>query len=668
MAVALDVRRWDSARRPKTSRSTIVIGVAGSSGRCPTSYHFSFGKSASQIIHCQSNQMESIASPPVSVAERASWLLDLSTKNREKQQSLAPPKRVANTFTSIREKVQLFEQMTQPHSSGEEPSSSQGLSEHPLLSESFSSASSTNTRTTSTSSSEEPVTPPPPPASVTPFIPRSSPILRNFKHAEDETKESTVPPSIVEEPVATVTAPSDRTNQPIEENDRVVAIVKLADSSKNPPNIVPQDRCHSPSSWDESDNFSDPWMVPSNDSVVPKETNIPSWHPNALLNIPSQSSNGTRSYVFADTDDDEDDDDIQTVRDERDVGWTTAYESRESLLLQPPFIARYEKNGHDIASLLQPDSVVDTPKEVKYTVTTGTPIDDEKDIVGRIKSQRSLIPALGRREMSLSAMRNKKQMMESSTENRDPSTDVTESWFAETFDNDEASAASALFPSSPLDLQFDASADTLNTVPSIEATTPPRSISPPMVRRFPMGSVSIPYVPSRLVTHDITSTNAYTTAFMGNVFAEEMVTCASGNTYGCDVPSIAKPSIVRPKSAFVLHPKPMTMADSGVSTSTTTHRPSIPSLDVSELETPVGSKPKSDRISSTIAQLYQQSKGGIRFQRKSLVQTRQEQLATKLAKDRVKNHTTKGLWQKDSNGNFKKHFVLVEDWKTKSVK
>jgi len=307
---------------------------------------------------------------------------------------------------------------------------------------------------------------------------------------------------------------------------------------------------------------------------------------------------------------------------------------------------------------------------VKHTASTGTPIDDEKDIVGRIKSQRSLIPGLGRREISLSALQNKTHMMEStSEENRDPSTDVTGSWFAETFDNDDASAASALFPSSPLDLQYDASADTLYiSVPLIEATTPPRSISPPMVRRFPMGSVSIPYVPSRLVTHDITSTNAYTTAFMGNVFAEEMVTCASGNTYGCDVPSIAKPSIVRPKSAFVLHPKPMTVADSGVSTSTTTHRPSIPSLDVSELETPVGSKPKSDRISSTIAQLYQQSKGGIRDQRKSLVQTRQEQLATKLAKDRVKNHTTKGLWQKDSNGNFKKHFVLVEDWKTKSVK
>ena len=73
--------------------------------------------------------------------------------------------------------------------------------------------------------------------------------------------------------------------------------------------------------------------------------------------------------------------------------------------------------------------------------------------------------------------------------------------------------------------------------------------------------------------------------------------------------------------------------------------------------------PKSDRISTTIAQLCQTNKNS-KFQKKSLVQTRKDQLASNLDKNRssAKNRVSKGLWQKDSNGNFKRHFILVDDY------
>jgi hypothetical protein len=632
--------------------------------------------------------MESMASRPVSVAERASWLLDLSTKNREKQQSLAPPKRTISTLTSIRDKLQMFEQMAHP---SEPASSSQDtrLSEHPVLSESFSSSSSSNTRTTSTSSTvEEPVTPPPPPTathetlepSKPEFIPKpliraETPILRDFQM--DKAKRNTPTASVHNDQVGSnISVPSPLPpylqNEDNYDGAPVVAIVQLASNAKNPPNGTPRDDgCPSP--WDESDNFSDPWMTePSKGTVTPTATHVgipPSWHPNALLrNNTSQSSIGRRSHVFVDTDTEEDDDDIHTVVGDLDVGWTNNA-SRDSLshLLQPPFIARYaEHDFYDIAS----SGTVTT--QGNNAVAKQTTSNDKKDVVSRIKSQTTRIPTLDRREMPTS-VRSKKSMNAPSMENRDPAknTDVTGTWFAHTFDNDDdGSAASALFPPSLLDLQYDASTNAPSQMLSSSSqATLPRSLSPPLIRRFPMGSVSIPVAPSRLMTHDITSTNAYTTAFLGNVFAEEMAAAASDDSRRNDG-VVPQPSIVRPKSAFVLHPKPMTAAEASVFTSaSTTRRPCIPSLDASDKSyQPLALKPKSDRITSTIAQLCQGSGNGNRFQRKSLVQTRQEQLATKLAKDRVKNHTTRGLWQKDANGNFKKQFVLVEDWKTKAVK
>jgi hypothetical protein len=51
------------------------------------------------------------SSSQVSVAERASWLLDLATKNREKQQRLRVSP-ATTTMSSIQDKVQLFEQLT----------------------------------------------------------------------------------------------------------------------------------------------------------------------------------------------------------------------------------------------------------------------------------------------------------------------------------------------------------------------------------------------------------------------------------------------------------------------------------------------------------------------------------------------------------------------------
>jgi hypothetical protein len=642
-------------------------------------------------VSIQNTFMDSMASRPVSVAERASWLLDLSTKNREKQQNLAPPKRTISTFASIRDKVQLFEQMTHPElssSSQETP-----LSQHPVLSESFSSSSSSNTRTTSTSSSaEEPVIPPPPPtmqrevleslkkvSSPKPLIRAEAPALRDFKMAEAKESEPTIVVSndrLASNVAASSPIPPDREKDDNYEDDHIIAILQLANSAKSSPKVTPRDDV-CPSPWDESDNFSDPWMMEtSKDSVIPT-TNVnipPSWHPNALLRSNmSQSSHGTRSHVFADTDTEEDDDDIHTVVGDLDVGWTNAaytQPSRESLshLLQPPFMARYAE--HDVlSSALKGDSIgVNVPKQA---VTKHATSEHEKDTVRRIKSQSTRIPTLDRREL-VSSVRSKKSVNTPSMENRDPAknTDVTGSWFVHTFDNDDVAAASVLFPPSPLDLQYDASTNASSQLPSSSSSaTLPRSFSPPVIRRFPMGSVSVPITPSRLMTHDITSTNAYTTAFLGNVFAEEMVAAESSNSQRNNT-SIPQPSIVRPKSAFVLHPKPLSTSESLVfRPDAAMRRPCIPSLDASDnSHQPFAMKPKSDRIATTIAQLCQGGGSTNRFQRKSLVQTRQEQLATKLAKDRVKNHTTRGLWQKDANGNFKKQFVLLEDWNTKAVK
>jgi hypothetical protein len=114
------------------------------------------------------------SSSQVSVAERASWLLDLATKNREKQQRLKVSP-ATTTMSSVQDKMQLFEQLTmQPLSQqrSEPPVSLPSSSLSPqqkqvvetpeeVLSGSVSSSPTNTTTTTSSSLGEQsPPTPP----------------------------------------------------------------------------------------------------------------------------------------------------------------------------------------------------------------------------------------------------------------------------------------------------------------------------------------------------------------------------------------------------------------------------------------------------------------------------------------------------------------------------
>lgn len=90
-------------------------------------------------------------------------------------------------------------------------------------------------------------------------------------------------------------------------------------------------------------------------------------------------------------------------------------------------------------------------------------------------------------------------------------------------------------------------------------------------------------------------------------------------------------------------------------------RPSTPyisSRTASAFTLPTAAPNASSGISAVV---LDQFGGPVNSSKKSMVQLRQGQLAAKQAKDRVKNRSTKGLWQKDSHGVFKKQFIVVED-------
>ena len=381
--------------------------------------------------------------------------------------------------------------------------------------------------------------------------------------------------------------------------------------------------------------------------------------------------------------------------------------------IQPPPITRYttsDINGttNDISVVLKmnwigvPDKVPEDKAQINIEEEEDTKTIDKKGLIGRIKSKTTKIPMLEmRKKRTTSLLCSSKQnhpllcdediAIRSRTASLDSNNDTTGLWFSKTFDSVNVNDHDvAYFPSSPLDsTPFNPSIH-LTDNPSMAASDTARKEKNDDQRSVhaKLGS-SHDGISSALTdakhqeATDACSFPAVASAILGNVFAEEIaaeVAAVSTLSRSTMIPTLHAVSRAPQTSSSVSNhgtSKSAFTSQTTRSTGMTTSTSKPPSVD-DESNDPTPLKgiqrsipkstgtsiypPKSDRISSTIAQLRQTSKNA-KFQKTSLIQSRKDQLARNLERNRSSStsRVSKGSWQKDSTGNFKRHFILVDD-------
>jgi hypothetical protein len=539
-------------------------------------------------------------------------------------------------------------------------------------------------------------------------------------------------------------------------------IVKIIKVVKRSPSPLQRPLLSLP--WDESDDFSDPWM--SNTSILDlnhlgntdtaKKTSslqqqlhrLPTTilNPSSLRNHRSQfttihpTAPQSRGVVFVDDNisDNEDEDDIQTVDNSTifnfnhdsvaaitatkhplstslsfDSTFSKMFTAAPASLIQPPPISRYSNSSNgasnDISAILKmnwadvSDEVADAPLNVHNEDNIGRV--DRKGLIDRIKSKSTKIPKFEMRKRTASLLCSSKQnhpllseedgVVRSRTTSLDSNNDTTGLWFVKTFDNHDDDMVNILpstyFPPSPLDIpsfnhavRLNDDTTMANKVERAEVNIDQKSI-PQESGSNPYGIISTLNDPNQNVNrhnsdlHRNCSFPAATSAILGNVFAEEIAADAAALHRG--IPTLHAATAVSQKSgkvdsrtflksAFTYRSCSTATSTTSTSTGSSMNGSSNNSILSNEGPSSISKsststyhpQPKTDRISSTIAQLCQTNKNA-KFQKKSLVQTRKDQLALNLDRNRssTRNRISKGSWQKDSNGSFKRHFILVDD-------
>ena len=539
-----------------------------------------------------------------------------------------------------------------------------------------------------------------------------------------------------------------------DEDGHILKIIKVVNRSPLPL----QQRPLLSLPWDESDDFSDPWMSGTSvldlhihDSTDGAPTLPQPLHrlPTTILNPtslrnhrsqfttnPTKNTHHSRAVVFVDDNsiegnDDEEEDDIQTVDNSTIFNFnhdasavpsnvqspfTTAlsFESTFSKIfpaapispILPPPISRYstrDNGGTNDISVVLKMNWVNAPDKVDAALSNTEKADDagnvdkKEGLLRRIKSNKTKNSMMELRKRTTSLLCSSKQnhplmpdkdvVLRSRTTTDDSNNDTTGLWFMKTFDNHDDDMANALpssyFPPSPLDItsfhRTTLSNDSLSMadkIESLEIPLPSKSSSNKYGRRstFPAQIQDSNHHESdhmRICSFPIAAS-----AILGNVFAEEIA--ADAAAVSLVNPTLYNATTASPKSDNTGSSSSLKSALMSHTSSTATSLSTVPSNSGSSKSSRLSADvprststsniatyhqpPKSDRISSTIAQLCQTNKNA-KFQKKSLIQTRKEQLASNLDRNRssARNRISKGSWQKDSNGNFKRHFILVDD-------
>jgi hypothetical protein len=355
---------------------------------------------------------------------------------------------------------------------------------------------------------------------------------------------------------------------------------------------------------------------------------------------------------------------------------------------------------------------MDVPNKVDVTPPVVETKDDTRTIgrkgcMSRIQSKTTKIPVLEMRKRTPSLLCSSKQNHPLMSDedgavhtrrmtHLNSNNDTTGLWFMKTFDNhydddDDMTNTppTTYFPPSPLDIpSFHHSNNGLRKDTTMESSgyesLPMKSSRKPFEDGSTLDNHPNPNGIHHEALHHLRDNTfpTVTSAILGNVFAEEIAadTAADAATTATTT-STTKPVVAavsrtanssvrsRPSSKLIFPPS---------SSRTVTSTSTVPTLDGSSncsMPSHEGATsayassrttnippPQSSRISATIAQLCQTNKNA-KFQKKSLIQTRKDQLAKNLDRNRstTRNRISKGSWQKDSNGNFKRHFVLVDD-------
>ena len=382
--------------------------------------------------------------------------------------------------------------------------------------------------------------------------------------------------------------------------------------------------------------------------------------------------------------------------------------------IQPPPITRYttsDINGttNDISVVLKmnwigvPDKVPEDKAQINIEEEEDTKKIDKKGLIGRIKSKTTKIPMLEmRKKRTTSLLCSSKQnhpllcdediAIRSRTASLDSNNDTTGFWFNKTFDSVNVNDHDvAYFPSSPLDSTpfnpsihlTDYSSMAASDTARKEKNDDQRSVHAKLGSSHDGISSALTDAKHQEAT-DACSFPAVASAILGNVFAEEIaaeVAAVSTMSRCTTIPTVHAASRAPQTSSSVSSHSSSKSAFTSRTTRSTgmtafTSKP--PSVDDESSNDPTPLKgiqrsipkstgasiypQKSDRISSTIAQLRQTNKNA-KFQKTSLIQSRKDQLARNLERNRSSStsRVSKGSWQKDSTGNFKRHFILVDD-------
>lgn len=260
---------------------------------------------------------------------------------------------------------------------------------------------------------------------------------------------------------------------------------------------------------------------------------------------------------------------------------------------------------------------------------------DKKGLLRRTKSKSTQITMLEMRKKTSTLLCSYKQnhplmsnddiAIRSRNTSADSNNDTTGLWFTNTFDNinnynvddndDEMVNVppSSFFPPSPLGISpFDQTiraANDSNKASNQDITK--KHIEPTAIRSHPMTfqshcvSLDDYHFPQPQSHHNLEGTS--------NQFPSQLSSARNGST-----------STSSNCTAVLSLESPQSISKSGT------------------MSSPQQPPPMSDRITSTIAQLCQSNKNA-KFQKRSLVQVRKDQLATNLAKNRMTNRSSKGL-------------------------